>query len=217
MRKLRLSLFVLPLAFLIGALGSMSAAITADELAQQVEKRYSSLKSLSADFVKVVSSEIFETENTVEGKMIFKNPDKFKIETEDETIVSDGEFVWTYSAENQQVIKNLLDRSENLFRPHRYLSDFRSEYVPQLEGEEKIGRSRCFKLLLTPEKKDLFIRRMTIWVDKENLLARRIEYKDSNDNEVTLIFQHIKANRKIKDAEFVFKAPPGVEEVDLTE
>ena len=124
MRKLRLSLFVLPLAFLIGALGSMSAAITADELAQQVEKRYSSLKSLSADFVKVVSSEIFETENTVEGKMIFKNPDKFKIETEDETIVSDGEFVWTYSAENQQVIKNLLDRSENLFRPHRYLSDF---------------------------------------------------------------------------------------------
>jgi outer membrane lipoprotein carrier protein len=217
MSRLRLGPFVLPLAFLIGMLASRSAAITADELAQQVEKRYRSLETLSADFVKVVSSEVFETENTVEGTMIFKNSDKFKIETEDETIVSDGEFVWTYSAENEQVIKNLLDRSENLFRPHRYLSDFRSEYVPRLEGEEKIGRDKCFRLVLTPKKKDLFIRRMTIWVDKQSLLARRIEYIDSNDIEVTLTFQHIRTNRKIKDSEFVFKAPPGVEEVDLTE
>jgi outer membrane lipoprotein-sorting protein len=217
MSKLRLTPLALPLVLATGMLGAKPAAMTAEELAEHVEKRYRSLKSLSADFVKVVASEIFETENTVKGKMIFRNLDKFKIETKDQTVVSNGEFIWTYSAENQQVIRNLADRSENLFKPHQYLSDFRSEYVPQLEGEEKIGRSRCFKLLLSPEEKDLFIRKMTIWVDKESLLARRIEYTDCNDNDVTLTFQHIKTNRKIKDSEFVFKAPPGVEEVDLTE
>ncbi len=58
---------------------------------------------------------------------------------------------------------------------------------------------------------------MTIWVDSKKLLAKKLEYTDSNDNQVTLIFQRIKTNRKIKDSEFVFQTPLGVEELDLSE
>jgi len=192
-------------------------SITSEELASEVEKKYRSLKSLSMDFVKITRSDIFETESKIKGKMILKNPDKFKIQTKDETIVCDGKFVWNYSVENKQVIKNLVNRSENLFKPNQYLSNFRSEYVPQLKGEEKVNRTKCFKLLLSPKKDDVFIKRMTIWVDKKNLLVRKLEYKDSNDNEVTLVFQRIKTNRKIKDSEFIFQTPPGVEELDLSE
>jgi len=169
------------------------------------------------DFVKITRSEIFETESKIKGKMLLKNPEKFKIDTKDETIVCDGEFVWSYSVENRQVIKNLADRSENLFRPNQYLANFRSEYVPRLTGEEKIDRTRCFKLSLSPREEDLFIKKMTIWVDSKKLLAKKLEYTDSNDNQVTLIFQRIKTNRKIKDSEFVFQTPPGVEELDLSE
>jgi len=115
------------------------------------------------------------------------------------------------------VIKNLADRSENLFKPNQYLANFRSRYVPRLTGEEKVDRTRCFKLLLSPKEEDLFIKKMTIWVDSKKLLAKKLEYTDSNDNQVTLIFQRIKTNRKIKDSEFVFQTPPGVEELDLSE
>ncbi len=217
MGKLRLSVTCFTLPFILVILSQETAGITSDQLALQVEKKYRSLKSLSMDFIKIIRSEIFETENKIKGKMILKNPDKFKIQTKGETIVSDGKFIWNYSVENKQVIKNLVDRSENIFKPHQYLSNFRSEYVPFLKGEEKVNRTKCFKLLLSSKKDDVFIKRMILWVDKKNLLAKKLEYKDANDNEVVLIFQHIKTNRKIKDSEFIFQAPPGVEELDLSE
>ena len=217
MRKLKLTFTFLILAFILVIFSRDTAGITANNLALKVEEKYRSLKSLSMDFIKITRSEIFETESKIKGKMILKNPDKFKIQTKAETIVCDGKFIWTYSVENKQVIKNLVNRSENLFWPNQHLSNFRSDYVPRLEGEEKVNRTKCFKLLLSPKKDSVFIKRMTIWVDKQNLLAKKLEYKDSNDNEVTLIFQHIKTNRKIKDSEFIFQAPPGVEELDLSE
>ena len=217
MRTLRIALLLSILLVAVVTSTSLAQAVTSEQLASQVEEKYRGLKTLSMDFVKITRSEIFETESKIKGKMIFKNPEKFKIETKEETVVCDGEFVWTYSVENQQVIKNLVDRSESLFKPNQYLSDFRSGYVPQLEGEEKLDRTSCFRLLLSSKEEDAFIRRMTIWVDKKDHLARRLQYEDSNHNQVTLIFRHIKTNPKLKDSEFVFQTPPGVEELDLSE
>lgn len=217
MRRLILAAIFLIVPLVLITCFRSTAAVSSDELARQVEEKYRSLRTLSMDFVKITRSEIFETESKIKGKMLLKNPDKFKIDTKDETIVCDGEFVWSYSVENRQVIKNLADRSENLFKPNQYLANFRSRYVPRLTGEEKIDRTRCFKLSLSPREEDLFIKKMTIWVDSKKLLAKKLEYTDSNDNQVTLIFQRIKTNRKIKDSEFVFQTPPGVEELDLSE
>jgi outer membrane lipoprotein carrier protein len=218
MRRLVLTVgFFSVTAFVIVTSVHSAAASSSDELARQVEEKYRSLSSLSMDFVKITRSEIFETESKIEGKMLVKNPDRFKIDTEDEIIVCDGKFVWSYSVENQQVIKNLADRSEKVFKPNQYLADFRSRYAPRLTGEEKVDGIRCFVLSLAPKDEEVFIKKMTIWVDKKKLLAKKLEYTDSNDNQVTLIFQRIKTNRKIKDSEFVFQAPPGVEELDLSE
>jgi outer membrane lipoprotein carrier protein len=217
MSKSKPSLFLITFILIMGAFTQKASCITADELALQVEKKYRSFESLSVDFIKVVRSEIFDSESSVGGKMIFKNPDKFRIETKKETIVSDGKFIWTYSVENEQVIKNLTERSSDFFTPYQYLSNFRSEYIPHLEGEGKIEGKRSYKLLLSSKKKEAFIKKMTVWVDKESLLAKKLEYEDSNDNQITLTFRRIKTNHKFKDSEFVFEAPPGVEQVDLSE
>ena len=218
MRRIVLATALFLVAFFVVDTSVRSAAAdNSDELAKQVEEKYRSLSSLSMDFVKITRSDIFETESKSKGKMLLKNPDKFKIETKDEIIVCDGQFVWSYSVENQQVIKNLAGRSEQVFKPNQYLADFRSGYVPRLTGEEKIDGTRCFVLSLSAKDEEVFIKKMTIWVDEKKLLATKLEYTDSNDNQVTLIFQRIKTNRKIKDSEFVFQTPAGVEELDLSE
>jgi chaperone LolA len=193
------------------------ASQTSEKLAFQVEEKYRSIKDLSMNFTKTLKSEIFESQKKIKGMMYLKNPDKFRIETEDETIVTDGKFLWSYSEQNEQVIKSILDKSKNIFKPNQYLSNFREEYKAKLTGEEKIDKAKCYKLTLSPKKKDLFITRMTIWVGKKNLLAKRIEYTDVNDNQITLLFDHIRTNKGIKDSKFVFQAPEGVEELDLTE
>ncbi len=200
----------------VAFLGGQISSTTPDQMARRLERRYRLLKTLSMDFIKIIKSEVFETQEKIKGKMIFKNPDKFKIKTEDQTMVCDGKFLWTYSVENQQVIKNLVSRSEKIFQPIQYLTNFRAEYIPKSLGEEKVGRTKCFKLLLSPKKEEAFIKRMVLWIDQKNLLVKKLKYKDYNDNEVTFIFSHIKTNRKIKDSEFILQTPPGVEEVDLS-
>lgn len=213
MKKLSFSLVPL----MIFLLCSVAFAITSEKLALKVEEKYRSFRDLSMDFTKTLKSEIFETEKKTKGKMYLKNPDKFRIETKEEIIVTDGEFLWNYSEENEQVLKSRLDRSKNIFKPNQYLSNFRKEYNAKLAGEEKIDKTECYKLVLTPKEEDSFITKMTIWIDKKTLLAKKLEYQDSNDNHITLIFDKIKTNQGIKDSKFVFKAPKGVEELDLTE
>jgi chaperone LolA len=218
MIKIKMKKLSFSLSLLVTLLfASVAFAITSEELALQVEKKYKSLSDLSLDFTKVTKSEIFETQRKIKGKMYLKNPDKFRTETEDEVIVTDGKFLWNYSEENQQVIKNRLDKSKDVFKLNQYFSNFRSEYKTELTGEEKVDKVKCYKLKLIPKKDDLFITKMTIWVDKKSLLVKKLEYQDSNDNEITLIFDHIKINQGIPDSKFVFKAPPGVEELDLSE
>jgi chaperone LolA len=224
-----LTLFAIPLFCPLASATTPDTADTADtsdvsrsvqiseKLASQVEKKYRSIKDLSTNFTRTLKSEIFEAEKKTKGKMYLKNPDKFRIETEDEVIVTDGKFLWTYSEQNEQVIKSKLDRSKNVFKPNQYLANFREEYNAKLAGEEKLDKTTCYELTLTPKKKDLFITGMTIWVDKRNLLAKKIEYTDMNDNQITLLFDHTKTDGGIKDSKFVFQAPEGVEELDLTE
>jgi chaperone LolA len=190
---------------------------TSEELAAKVEEKYRSFKDLSMNFAKTLKSEIFENQKETKGKMYLKNPDKFRIETKEETIVTDGKFLWTYSEENEQVIKSRLDRSKNVFKPNQYLSNFRKEYKAELTGEEKIDKTECYKLVLTPKEKDSFITKMIIWIDKKSLLVKKLEYLDSNDNQITLVFDHVKIDKGIEESKFVFKAPEGVEELDLSE
>ena len=70
MRKHKFTFPFLILAFMLVIFSRITAGITANDLALQVEKKYRSFKSLSMDFIKTIRSEILETENWIKGKMI---------------------------------------------------------------------------------------------------------------------------------------------------
>ncbi len=203
---------------------SFSSTITSEEIAQKIEKKYNSLEDVSMEFVQMIYSSVFSDTQEVVGKMYLKNPDKFRIETKKEVITTDGETLWVFSENNKQVTKSKIDKSKKIFKPNQYLYNFRENYKPELTGEEKIKKAWCYRLSLSPKKveekeKDednLFIKRLILWVDKKSFLVKKLEYQDINDNQVSFIFSRIKTDSKIKDSEFIFKPPMGIEVVDLT-
>jgi len=196
---------------------SNSSSLTSEELAVKIEKKYKSLKDISMSFTQITKSEIFSTEKKVRGKMYLKNPDKFRIDTPSQSIVTDGELLWLFSEKNEQVTIHKLKESKNIFKPHDYIYNFRENYTPQLGEDEKVDKRSCFTLVLTPKKEELFVTGMTLWIDKKNLLVRKLEYQDMNDNWVSLVFDKIKINSDLEDSQFVFIPPEGIEVVDLTE
>jgi outer membrane lipoprotein carrier protein len=218
MKRTSFSFILLVFLFLPGLIHSEQSPDSASEkLALGIEEKYNSLKTLYASFEQETKSPDFSTTRKFKGKMYLKNPNKFRIELSTQTVVSDGKYVWVYSQENQQVTKNLVEKSNKFFRPNDYLFDFRENYNYKLEGEEKIGKFTCYKMVYTSKNKDEFFEKIIVFFEKENLLARRIEYLDQNDNYTTLSFQDIKVDLKLSDSKFVFEPPKGVELVDLTE
>ncbi len=218
MKRINFSLlFLICFLFPLSIHSAQSPDPASEKLALRIEKRYNSLRTLYTSFEQETKSPDFATTRKFKGKMYLKNPNKFRIELSSQVAVSDGKYIWIYSEENQQVTKNLVEKSSKFFRPNDYLFDFRKNYNYKLEGEEKVAKSDCYKMVYTSKNKDEFFEKITVFFDKKTLLARRIEYQDQNDNYTTLNFQDIKVDLKLSDSRFVFEPPKGVELVDLTE
>ena len=202
---------------ILALLVSQAFSYTSEELASKIERRYKSLKDISMRFTQETKSEFFSTLKKTRGQMYLKNPDKFRIDTPSQSVVTDGELLWLFSQKNKQVTINKLTKSKNVFKPNDYLYDFRDNYDPKMEKGERVGKRFCYKLVLTPKKEDLFITKLILWIDTRHLLVRKLEYQDVNDILVNFLFDRIKINSELRDSEFVYTPPKGIEVVDLTE
>ncbi len=202
---------------IVSLLTSQAFSLTSEELALKIEKKYKSLKDVSMRFTQTTKSEIFSTEKKIRGKMYLKNPDKFRIDTPSQSIVTDGKLLWLFSERNKQVTIHKQQESRNIFKPNEYLYNFRANYNPELRKKEKLGKRYYHKLVLTPRKENLFITNLTLWIDQKTFLVKKLEYQDLNDNWVSFLFDRTKTNSNIKDSRFVYTPPEGIEVVDLTE
>jgi len=204
------------LLFLFLALSSFGWAMNAEELVDSLDRKYTSFKDLQMNFVQTIRSEVFTEEREFKGKMYLKNPDKFRVETLFEAVVSDGETLWVYSQQNKQVRKEKIGKGDNVFKPTEYLYNFKDKYDFRLDRKEEVKNSLCYQLVLNAKSKDLFITKLILWVEENSFLVKKLEYQDTNDNWVSFVFDKIKINSGLKKSAFHFKPPPGVDIVDLT-
>lgn len=186
-----------------------------DKILSKIENRLSEIKSLQVDFEQEVSSGVFATVDKTSGKIFMTNDDKFRIETEDQEIVSDSVLIWVYSVENKQVKIDSVSKVDDLVRPSEYLFTFKEGYQADLLPDEECNFGPCYKIVLTANDKDNFIKEMTLYIDQKNFLTQRAEYKDINGNLVTIRFNNYKIDKKIPPDIFIFKTPKGVEEIRL--
>jgi len=207
---------ILTLGFLLLSTACVSA-VTSEDLALKIEKKYKSLKDISMRFTQTTKSEVFSTENKVRGKMYIKNPDKFRIDAPSQSIVTDGKLLWLFSEKNKQVTIRKLKESRNIFKPNEYLYNFRADYTAEPDSMERLGKRLYHKLVLTPKKENLFITRLTLLIDQETFLVKKLEYQDINDNWVSFLFDRIKTDSGLEDSRFVYVPAKGIEVVDLTE
>jgi chaperone LolA len=180
-----------------------------------LQERYDKLSDLAVDFVQEVHSGVFAAVERTSGKMFLASGDKFRVQTDEQTIVSDGNILWVYSRENKQVTIDKVAKSRDIVRPSDYLFTFRESYTSYLLPDTTIGRVECMTILLVCDEKDEFIQQMTLYVGKEDLLTHRASYVDINGNNVIIDFSNLKVDKGLPDDVFFFETPKGVEEVRL--
>ncbi|MBN2012338.1 outer membrane lipoprotein chaperone LolA [candidate division KSB1 bacterium] len=195
--------------------GHTVVAIDADEVIKRAKKKYEESTSLAAAFTQQFKWKLAGESQEIQGKIWLKDGDKFKIETADQTIVSDGKTIWTYSrANNQVIIDNLKNNADNML-PNDIFVKYAEDYRPSQLSEETVLGNDCYAILLLPKTQNAFIREMKVWVDKKDWITRKIQHTDINENMTSYTLSEIEIDPALPDNLFRFPKQQGVQEIDM--
>ncbi len=181
----------------------------------QIQHRYEMIDDAVAQFEQQVKFGYSAIEQSFSGTLYMKKPNRYRIESEHQTIVTDGISVWAYSPANNQVIIDHYKENQNSLTPDKFLLNLPSNYYTTLLGTEKAKSGEQAVLKLVPKDDRSFVKSVKIWVDENNWMVKKILILDVNETTTTYIINDIKLNGNLKERTFNFTPPAGAETVDL--
>ena len=204
---------------LVGSLlfsGWTNAASRIDKIIDAVQKKYRSVKTLKIEFRQINRFQLTKTESEIFGTLFLGGKDKFRLETEDQVMVSYGKTFWRYNKLDQQVLIDYPKKEDQevLFRD--FLYDIKDKYFAELVEERKDGKKKIFVVKLIPRESDQsFFTSIKVWLEDRSWKIRRVIYQDYNENETEFQIEGMEINPQFRPATFQFSPPDGVEVVDL--
>jgi chaperone LolA len=201
-------LFVVFLMIFIGS----TYAQDAQEIIRNVQSKYNSIKDAQATFSQYVKYSSGSSQSS-SGTIYIQKEDKYRIESKNEVIVTDGVTSWSYSKKKKQVIIDNYKNDGNTFSPNKFLFNYPENFYSDLEGTETVSGSECYLLKLSPRHKGS-VKSAKIWVDKDENLIRKITINSSESN-TTYSLKKITLDAGLSSSKFSFSPPEGVEVIDL--
>lgn len=190
-------------------------SITAEEILHKVEERYESLTDFRAGFQQALYMDEADTTGYLaSGTLWVKKPVKFRLELEHQTTVSDGQTLWTYVPDNNQVLVDAADTTGGGMRPDQLFLTYFQDAEATLCGTEKVAGFDCYHLCLQPAE-ETAVASLQVWVDQDTWLARRLTFTDDGGMITHYRFTEMHINPGLDDSLFVFQAPDTVEVIDM--
>lgn len=195
--------------------GYSASAETAQEVLEQVKRRYDAINDAELKFTQLTKYEVSKLEQRLTGTLFIKKQNKFRVEYSDRTVVTDGKTVWSYNPHQRQVLIDHFKVDPNVVTPEKLLTAAPKEHYASIVGTEKIGSATTRVLKLLPKDPNAFVRSMKLWVDEATWLIKKVELTDDDGKQTIYTVADIKVNTGIPDSYFTYNIPEGVEAIDL--
>ncbi len=208
-----LGAFAAAVAFVVAV---PAGAVDVDDVVRRVQERYDATEDFVADVTQEMKVASLDKSMTSRGTVAFKKPGRMRWEfTEEERqiIVADGETLWFYRPEEQQVFKAAFDRAFRSTTPISFLTgvgEIGDDFVVSLDGESDDGE--LYYLKMVPKRADPDVGQLRLFVAQENGDIRGAEVRDPLGNVSTLRFRDVRRNVGLGEDQFVFEIP---EDVDI--
>ena len=204
---------------LINLLVFSNVALASDDVGKiikKVQNKYKKVNLLHADFKQVNRFQLTNIQTEVFGSIWISKDNQFRFETEDQTIVSNGEKFWRYNKLEEQVLIDHAKKTKQDVFLNNFLFNISDYYTGQLISESKLKNKKIYEIRLTPKTPDdSFFRYIKVWLYDDSWELEKVIYTDFNDNEVEYQIEKIDLNPAISEKIFEFNAPEGAEVVDL--
>lgn len=163
---------------------------------------------------KMVNTESDINEST-EGALVVKG-DKYRLNIAGQLVISDGETIWTYIEDAEEVQINSMEDSEESITPSNLLSSYNDDYRSKFIKEEFQYGTTVYIIDLTPiEGKSYYKVRVIIDKSKDQLLD--ITIFDKNGSTYSYLIKKFEPNVDVEDNAFLFNEEdyPDVDIVDM--
>jgi chaperone LolA len=213
--KIGIKILAISIFFCLVRVSAQDKALTVKQVTEQLHHRYEMIDDAVAQFEQHVKLGFSNIEQNFSGTLTMKKPNHYRIESEHQTIVTDGITVWAYSTANNQVLIDRYKENSNSISPEQFMLNLPENYYASILGSEKSANGNIVLLKLVPKDDRSFVKSVKISVEDQGWLVRKIMIIDVNETETTYIVKNIKLNTNIKDKTFTFDTPEGAEVVDL--
>ena len=193
-------------------------AIDAEGIIKKVQKKYDHIKNFKATFDKVETFQLTGTKSTTAGTLYVKDGKKYRFETEDQLIISDGNTVWTYNRINNQVLIDKVRKNSGALLPRDILFKYPKTHYATLIAQKKMDGKKVYIVKLDP-KEDVhgYFDSIKIWVTDDDWQIVKIEITDLNGNKSVFNLSHIDTKTNLSDSLFHFTPTPQMNVVDMRE
>jgi outer membrane lipoprotein carrier protein len=169
------------------------------------------LHTLQAQFVQKLYNEKGRLLEESQGKMYVQRPNRFHwnyLHPYNQLIVADGERVWIYDKDLEQITLKKLDQALGktpafLLSSNRRVED---DFVVNQLPSKKRGMTR-FKLI----PKDAQAQFKSMYLNLSGKVILGLEFKDNLGQKTVITFKQVKRNRKLGEELFIFTPPAGVD------
>lgn len=206
----------LVIVFLVLLIGLAWSGQNVDKFIKRVQKKYQKVTLLHIDFKQSNRFKLTGLQNEIFGTLWLSKQDKFRLDTEDQTIVSDGTTFWRFNKLENQVLIDHAKKSQQDVFINNFLFHISDRYFSQILSEQKVGKEKIVELKLTPrDSEESFFKFIKVWISDKTLQIKRVVYVDYNDNESEYVIEKQELNPPAPKSLFQFQIPQGMEVVDL--
>ena len=192
----------------------------ARKILDKVSATYSSYKALEGNFVYELSIPAEKFSDEQEGNFLIRIGDKpaFKLVTDGQEITSNGEKIWVYLPDLDEV--QITDYSPDYLEmnPASMLTAYKSGYNYIYTGQEKIDAVNTDVVELTPIDKNKSHFKIRLFIDPSNNHIMRSKVFEKTGTTYTLTMTDVKPRKNLSPSAFSFNKSdhPGCTITDLS-
>lgn len=204
--------FIVGTLMVLFAAGSVPAQdLGAEDVMRRLRQKFEDAGAWQARFRQALDAEFAGATSVIEGSIVLSDS-MYRIETVDQTVVTDGDTTWVYLVDENQVIINDYVEDDESFTPAHFLDERAERYDVAFAEEQEPGYHVVELRATSP---DTYIESATLWIDNDTYTVSQINVVDVNGDSIRFEMSDLTLLTAVPDSTFTFVPDEGVEIIDL--
>jgi outer membrane lipoprotein-sorting protein len=185
------------------------------EIIDRVISKTEAYKSFGAEFTHKMKNAEAGIDESNDGELVVMG-DMYKLKIAGQLVICDGETIWTYIEDAEEVQINVVEDSDESITPSNLLTSYNKDYKSKFIRESFQYGTTVYVIDLTPaEGKSYYKVRLIIDKEKEQILE--ITIFDKNGSTYSYIVNKFEPNVDAQESDFTFNPDdyPDVDVVDM--